>query len=576
MLHTASSKFAIVDAVSTMSIVAPAIPLVRTFCKACREALQSHGSICVQRSLALLLCVFWVGGNLLHAANDEFATRLQAGKNEASQGDFSAAMADLKAAVSLDPDSAEGWYQFGLLLGQIADFRGAEAAFRRAIKLRPSNAQAHYNLALTLIADPRSRLDWPGAITELEAALQYQPNYAEALNLLGAGLTTTGKVDEAIPELQSAIRLSPSLAVAHFNLAIALQQKDRLEEAVKEYQLAISAKGGYPEASSALGKLLFQLGRATAADQELVRALRQNPDLEDAHYVRSKVLRSLDRKREAAIELEQFKDLSQRVPDAAQSASLSNHGLELASKGDLEGAASSLREAIALKPDYGVPHYNLGLILADMGKMPGAAEELTKAISLLPGHARPWFDLGRVLKQEGNGQAALAAMGWAARLSPTDPAILAELKSLRTAVDPSPEHANSPPPTQPDVGATADTASAHIAFAALLSSRGDDIGATGELLRSLSLQPSDLLGRKAIANSYARLGDHSRAILEYYKLLLSLPEDADLHIALGKVLLQQGNAQEAAFEFRTALGYRPQSPEALAALKQAEKAVKPN
>jgi Flp pilus assembly protein TadD len=102
------------------------------------------------------------------------------------------------------------------------------------------------------------------------------------------------------------------------------------------------------------------------------------------------------------------------------------------------------------------------------------------------------------------------------------------------------------------------------------------MGARGELLRALALQPAKTNPRLALAGNYERLGDHSRAILEYHKLLLSLPSDPDVHFGLGKILLEQGNAKEAADELRTALTYRPGSAEALAALDQAEKASPKN
>src|SRR5271165_5572518 len=124
---------------------------------------------------------------IVQSAEDEFAKRLHAGIEEARLGDFSAATVDLEAAVGLQPSNPDGWYQLGLLRGQIADFPGAETAFRRATQLRPEFAQAHYSLGLTLIANPRNKLDWPGAIVEFREALKFKPNYPEALNLLGAG-----------------------------------------------------------------------------------------------------------------------------------------------------------------------------------------------------------------------------------------------------------------------------------------------------------------------------------------------------------------------------------------------------
>jgi tetratricopeptide (TPR) repeat protein len=508
---------------------------------------------------------------LLPAIEDEFARRLQAGVEETSKGDLSAAMADLEAAVRLNPESAEAWYQFGLLLGQVTDFRGAEAAFRHAVKLKPHFARARYNLALTLVANPGNNLDWPGAINELHEALKSQPNYPEALNLLGTGLMSTGNVDDAISQFELAIQLSPTLAVAHFNLAMALERSGRLDEAIKEYKSAIAARGGYPEASTGLGKLLLHAGRSAEAETELKEALHQNPDLPDAHYALAGALRSLSRSNEAAVELEEFKDLSQRVPDATESSRLSNLALETASKGDMSGAVILLRRAIELKPDYGIPHYNLGLILADQGDMPGAVKELSKAISLLPGQAKPCFDLGRVLRRQGDNQGALAAIAWAARLSPTDPAIHSELVSLRATLHRDDDAVESSTPKQPAVGAFSDTAIDHERFGQQLFAQEDFMGARGELLRSLALKPARQSSRMALASDYDKLRDYNRAVLEYHKLLLSAPSDAEVHLGLGNVLLEQGNAKAAADEFRIALTYRPESAEARAALDKAQK-----
>ena len=79
----------------------------------------------------------------------------------------------------------------------------------------------------------------------------------------------------------------------------------------------------------------------------------------------------------------EYPGVSKVSPNATQSALLSNSAMELAAKGDMAGAKENLLKAITLKPDYGIPHYNLGLILADSGDLGGASSELAKAISLL-------------------------------------------------------------------------------------------------------------------------------------------------------------------------------------------------
>lgn len=521
-------------------------------------------------SLRLLLVLALFGAALSHAAKDEFARLLRAGIHEADQSNFSAAVGDIEAAINLDPSNPDGWYQLGLLRGQMADFRGAELPFRKAIELKPDFAQAHYSLGVTLRADPQSKLDWPGAISEFREALKYRPDYPEALNLLGSGLTNTGNADAAIPELQRAIELKPALSEAHFNLGIALEQKDRLEGAAKEYKQAVATRNDYPDAISALGKLLFRMGKTEEAEHEMETALRLNPDLLDAHYTLARVLQKLGQQGEATIEFDEARDLSQRGPDAVQSSVLSNSALELASRGDLHGAAASLRTAITLKPDYGVPHYNLGLILADMGDLSGAVQELIKATSLLPGQAKPWFDLGRVWKRQRDNTRALTAVAWAARLAPSDAGIRSELASLRSS-DSTRSGAN--PLTlslrQPTIGAPSDTMADHVAFAAELSTRGDYQGAVGELLRSLVLQPDAIKPRYLLALSYEKVGNDGRALLEYHKIIRVEPKYAATHVSMGKLLLKRGDSGQAAREFRIALALQPRNNEARSALHQA-------
>jgi tetratricopeptide (TPR) repeat protein len=519
---------------------------------------------------------------------DAFSYHLQAGTYEASHGNISAAMADLQSALDIDPTRSEGWYQFGLLEGQIADFRAAESAFRHAIQIMPGFAAAHYSLALILTASPKSKLDWREVIVECGEALKYKPDYAEALNLLGSGLIATGETDAAIRELERALKLKPSLAGAHFNYATALEKANRFDDATRAYRTAIATKPVYPEAIGALGKLLLKMDKTPEAEKELEKALHLNPDLADVHYAMGRALEALGKKSDAAIEFDIAACLAQRETDAVQYSILSNTGIELASKGDLSGASDSLRKAIALRPDLGIPHFNLGLILANAGDLAGAVQELTKAISLMPSQAKAWLELGRVLRLQGEDQGALEAVHWAARLAPTDAAIHAEFTSLMpSSLLPAPPSSKSTirgvtaasetGPTlsirQPKVGAASDTAPDHIAFAAQLATNGDSTGARGELIRALALQPDSVDARRLLAASYRENGDHRRAILEYRKILWILPGDAATHSALGEVLLDRGDAQMASDEFEMALATEPNFAEAKAGRDRAKKAL---
>lgn len=502
---------------------------------------------------------------------DQLAAHLRSGKQYASRGNYSAALGDLEAAVQMEPDDAEAWFQLAIVRGQIADFRGAEAALRHALKLRPHFPEAHYHLGLTLIANPQSKLDWPGAIAEFRAALKDNPDYAEARNLLGAGLTAQGETEAAILELRQAVRIKLSLADAHFNLAVALQQNGQAEEAIKEYHAAILAKGTYPQATTALGELLFSIARIPEAKEELQNALRGNPDLAGAHHALGEILQSEGQHVQARLELSVAADLAQRTADAMQAAQLSNQGLKLASQGDLPAANATLRKAILRKPDYGISHFNLALILADQGDLQGAVSELTNAISLLPGQSKPWLELGRVLRKQGRHRGALDALCWAARLAPSDETIRAEVSVAKSAKNQSSDSTavSCEVASTPALAAYSDTLGAHLIFASNKKNDADYLGEIGELLRSVALQPDSPGARRELARAYQQLGDFDHAVIEYQKLMFLTPRDGDARATLGKLLLDGGRADEAAEQFRLALIDNPTSEALRVALRDA-------
>jgi tetratricopeptide (TPR) repeat protein len=456
----------------------------------------------------------------------KYAALIKRAANESAQGELSAAKSTLQSAIALQPADAAGWCELGILYGRLGDYGSAEVSFRRAILLDPALSRAHYLLGLSLIAHPRSDLDWPGAMAEFRTALKLQPDYAEALNYLGVGLTSTGQAQLAVPELQHAVRLAPQMASARFNLAAALEASGLMDEATAQYRNAIQLRPEFADASSALGKLLLRMGQPAAAEVQLRAALHANPDLQDAHYALARVLRTLKRNDEAAIEFDEAAALNQRGPDAIQSSQLSNQALQMAGKGDFAAAETALQKAILLRPDYGVPHYNLGLIFADEGHLDQAARQLTEAISLMPGQGRPWFDLGRVQRLQGDQGSATASFWQAAALDPSD-------LRFRQAVSPT---ASITPPVAPQ----ADTAAAHLSQAIQLRAAHDWQGSLGELLRTLALQPNSVAARLLLADSYRHMGNSVASVLELRKSLLVAPDNAEARQSLEDTLGRAG------------------------------------
>lgn len=63
-------------------------------------------------------------------------------------GDLEQAMADVDAALAIDPNNAVALNQKGLLFRKNGNFLDAEAAYLKAVTARPDYALAHYNLGV--------------------------------------------------------------------------------------------------------------------------------------------------------------------------------------------------------------------------------------------------------------------------------------------------------------------------------------------------------------------------------------------------------------------------------------------
>lgn len=486
----------------------------------------------------------------------ETVSRLLAnGIRAESNGNMGQAVKDYAGALRVEPNNVEANLKMGLLKGQTGDFSGAAAEFRKAINANPDSAEAHYNLGVAMVAGSSGSPDWVDATTEFRTAVRLKPDYLEAKNMLGLALIQSGKPKLAIPEFRSALHLDYNLADVHFNLGAALASTGQIDAAYAEYLIAVKLKAKYPEAQIALGNICLEKKDFAAAAAHFRAALLVDPDLEDAHYGFAKALRAQNDKVVSRIQFRQASVLTQRRLDGVRSSHLSNEALDLAKKGDFNAAIDSARQAVLLKPDNALAHFNLGLLLADSGDFASAIRESRKAISLEPFQSVFYFNMSRMQERMDDRQGAIDSMRRALLLDPSNAELEKRLQSLdakggsllreHTAVQTS--------QTSYPYGAISGTATDHFAFGKQLYGTGDALGAIGEFLRALTLQPTYGQVRYNLALAYERIGEDSQAELELREMLMLCPDSIEGHLALGKLLLKSGDNRDAATEFHSVL-----------------------
>jgi len=114
-----------------------------------------------------------------------------------------------------------------------------------------------------------------------------------------------------------------------------------------------------------------------------------------------------------------WRDTVAKRPDNAR-AHL-NLGLELASRGDLAGAAASFERAATIKPDYVEAWVNLGRMQAELGQHQRAIELYDRALAIQPDFQPAVYNRGLAWMARGDTARAVADFERAMTLDPRDP-----------------------------------------------------------------------------------------------------------------------------------------------------------
>ena len=260
-------------------------------------------------------------------------------------------------------------------------------------------------------------------------------------------------------------------------------------------------------------------------------------------------------------------------------------------------AIAALRKSVELKPDVFESNLNLGLLLEEQGSADAVAF-LSKATTLKPesnaNHnlARAWLGLGRVLSSTKPGE-AITALGQAARLDPQSAEphlrsaiILEKEKNFADAEREFKQAATLDPHSSEALAGLvniytetrrlpeAETAlrqfiqldpqnnNAQVQLGRVLVAEGKTDEAL-PLLEGALKQKNDPVALRELAGLHALNKQYDQAAAEYRELLKTSPNNADVHYALGTVLMNQKDMAGAQQEFVAAVNAKRDFPEAL-------------
>jgi TolB-like protein/tetratricopeptide (TPR) repeat protein len=188
-----------------------------------------------------------------------------------------AGLAMTSRALEKDPRSPEAWLTRAYLLVQVdpRNMSGATEAFERAISLDPDNAEAYHQYGQTLMVLGR----FEEAMRAYERTLALEPDRAMTLVPMGGIRNRQGRDREALAYSDSAVRADPSVPYAFSGRALQRRLSGDCQGARADAETALQIDSSYPvPALSQLASALHCLGDRGRAAREMAQAMREIGD----------------------------------------------------------------------------------------------------------------------------------------------------------------------------------------------------------------------------------------------------------------------------------------------------------
>jgi tetratricopeptide (TPR) repeat protein len=289
-----------------------------------------------------------------------------------SEADSPTLMATKSASAELSPQQH---YEVGLSAEQAGDTDDAIAHYTAALELDPDFAQARKKLGALLVQ--RNRF--------IDASILYgqqverEPNSPDAHNDWGVILVRVGSLQEAILQFREALKLKADHPDAHYNLAVALLTSGKVTEAMEHLVEALRIHPSYTDAYFTLGRAYLQQGKLDEAVAQFRRVMQLDREYKGLDY---ELGRAFVRKDDLKKAVQHFSEAVRRDPFSFKARYAM--GLALAKYGNQPGATAQFTEAVRLEPESPDAHVQLALALARIGRTEEAIVHNDTALSLRP------------------------------------------------------------------------------------------------------------------------------------------------------------------------------------------------
>ena len=280
-------------------------------------------------------------------------------------------------AARMNENLPEVHYSLGSVYTATGRTAEAIAELKRALELAPNSDDGLRRLGVAYLASQRTK----EGIAAFQEAIRVNPYYWMNYNRLGGAYFQTGDYQKAMEAFRKISELEPDRAAGYANMGVVYFRQGKWNECIPVFQKAIQLQP-QPLYYSNLGAAYFYQGRYAEAAQMFQKSVELRPNdpvargnLGDAQRwsgQRDKAMADYDQ----AIALA-YKSFQVNPRDAA---TLGNLGLYYAKRGDATKALDFIRRARAIDRADSALTYKEALVRAMAGQAPEAIATLREAL----------------------------------------------------------------------------------------------------------------------------------------------------------------------------------------------------
>ncbi len=206
-----------------------------------------------------------------------------------SRGNFPQARHSIQGVRSLAEqryaDNANAWSTISALYGMLGDFRESELCAQRAVTLQPNSIQGWVNYGNALQAQGRTQ----ESIDKFRRALAIGANHPQVHLSLASALHSLNRMNEADVHYRKAVALDPGSLDTQLQFGIFLLDSKKPAEALAVLQTLAAKNPTNPAILVGLGRALEASGRWDEALSVSEQVLRLDPKFEDGYLLKGSV-----------------------------------------------------------------------------------------------------------------------------------------------------------------------------------------------------------------------------------------------------------------------------------------------